>query len=403
MKIERLTFPNAQGVPLAAQLDLPAEGEAQAFALFAHCFTCGKNLGAMSQVSRELTRGGIGVLRFDFTGLGGSGGDFSETTFSSNVSDLQAAARFLEAAGRPPALLIGHSLGGAAVLRAAAAIPSVRAVATIGAPAAPDHILRHLKGGLGAVDGEAEVLIAGRTVRLGRSFLDEISGISLEQSIRDLGRALLVLHAPRDAVVGVENAATIFQAARHPKSFLSLDDADHLLTRAADARYAGALIAVWAGRYMDLPEHETEASASTMPGVQVQVGGSGYRVEIRAGRHRLVADEPSASGGGDTGPTPHDLLLASLGACTAMTLRMYADRKGWPLEGITVELSRDRIAAAECPACRTREGQRDRLTRVLSLQGPLDGEQRKRLLQIAERCPVHRTLISEIVIESRLR
>jgi putative redox protein len=225
----------------------------------------------------------------------------------------------------------------------------------------------------------------------------------MEESIRGLGRALLVMHAPRDEVVGIENAARIFQTARHPKSFVSLDDADHLLTRAADARYAGGLIATWSGRYLDLPEDEMEASASAVPGVQVQAGGSGYRVEIRAGRHRLQADEPSASGGGDTGPTPHDLLLAGLGACTAMTMRIYADRKGWPLEGVRVDLTRDKIDAAQCNACKTREGQLDRLTRAITVDGPLDDDQRARLLQIAERCPVHRTLKSEIVIESTMK
>lgn len=406
MHVQRLEFPNAAGELLAGQLDRPDDGPVTAYALLAHCFTCSKNTSAVAHISHELTRLGFGVLRFDFTGLGQSQGEFAATTFSSNVADLVAAAAFLERREQAPRLLIGHSLGGAAVIQAAERIPSVTAVATIGAPASPLHVVRHLgdQEQRIATEGEAEVTIGGQRVRLRREFLEDLQRHSLQKALRGLHRALLVLHAPLDEVVGVEQAGAIFQAARHPKSFVSLDRADHLLSRPIDARYAGSVIAAWASRYVapsDEP-HVPTGAVEREAGVQARIGEKGYTTAIQAGRHRLVADEPRADGGEDQGPAPYDYLLGALGACTAMTLRMYADRKGWPLTGAAVRLKHSRIHAADCAECRTREGRLDQIVREISLHGPLNADQRQRLLEISERCPVHRTLRSEIVITSRL-
>jgi uncharacterized OsmC-like protein/pimeloyl-ACP methyl ester carboxylesterase len=396
-----LRFPGAQGAALAARLELPA-GMPRAFALFAHCFTCGKNLKAAHSISRALAAAGIAVLRFDFTGLGESAGDFADTTFASNVDDLVAAAEFLATAYQPPSLLIGHSLGGAAVLQAAARLPEVRAVATLGAPSEPSHVLRLVEHARPEIEarGCAMVSLAGRSFPISRAFLADLEATSMEATIHELRRPLLVLHAPRDTVVGIDNAARIFQAALHPKSFLSLDDADHLLSRAEDAVYAAELITAWAGRY--LPAPQPEAALPSQDGVVVAIGASGYTSTVRAGRHLLLADEPLSAGGADAGPGPYDYLLAALGACTAMTLRMYADRKGWPLEGATVRLRHGRVHAADCADCVTKEGRIDQIERELELTGPLDPEQRARLVEIADRCPVHRTLHGEIHVRTTL-
>lgn len=397
-----LNFPGAQGATLAARLDLPDQSP-RTFALFAHCFTCGKNLKAAQTISRTLAKAGIAVLRFDFTGLGESEGDFADTTFASNVADLVAAARFLATAYQAPSLLIGHSLGGAAVLQAAAQLPNVRAVATIGAPGEPGHVLRLLEQARPEIEarGCAMVSLAGRSFPITRVFLDDLAVTRMETTIHELRRALLVLHAPRDTVVGIDNAARIYQAARHPKSFLSLDDADHLLSRGEDAAYAATLIAAWAGRYLPPPPAEPAAQADK--GVTVQIGPQGYTTTVRAGHHQLIADEPLAFGGADQGPGPYDYLLAGLGACTAMTMRMYADRKGWPLEGVTVRLRHGKVHAADCAACETKEGKIDQIERELEITGPLDAEQRARLAEIADRCPVHRTLHSEIRVRTTVR
>ncbi len=401
---QKLDIPAPGGQRLSALLDLPVDGAPVAYALFAHCFTCSKDLKAVYHIARALTRERIGVLRFDFTGLGESGGDFADTSLRSNVEDLIAAAEFLAARVEGPQLLIGHSFGGAAVLQAAAAIPTCRAVVTIAAPADPRHVSRTLGPAAETIvsEGEARVTIAGRSFTLRRRFLDDLRGIDPDAVVRDLDRALLVLHSPLDDVVGIENAARIFQAARHPKSFVSLDQADHLLSNLADSRYAGAVIAAWARRYL-VPSPAAGARTSAADNrITARTGAGGFLTEILVNRHSLVADEPAAAGGTDQGPSPFDLLVAALGACTAMTLRMYADRKGWPLETATVRLTHDKIHAADCETCETREGMLDRIEREIEIEGPLDPDQKQRLLQIADRCPVHRTLTSEVLISTRL-
>ncbi len=403
MRFEKVTFPNGRGQALVGRIDYPLPVEPVAYALYAHCFTCTKNLRAAGRITETLALHGIATLRFDFTGLGESEGSFGDTNFSTSVADLQAAARFLADEHRAPEVLIGHSLGGAVALKAAGTLDSVRAVVTIAAPATPDHIKRHLAGDLDAIEarGQSEVLLAGRPFTIKQQLLDDLDGTSLEPDIRGLRRPLLVLHSPVDNTVGVENAAAILEAAKHPKSFISLDDADHLITDDADARYAAEVIVSWASRYVaaDLISHSQPDFAADAPeSVTVVRIEDGFRTQVLANGFPLVADEPVAVGGTNTGPGPYDYLLTALGSCTAMTLRMYADRKDWPLDAVTVRLSHRKVHARDCAECETDGGYVDVIHRDLELFGDLDDEQRARLLEIADRCPVHKTLHGEVVV-----
>ncbi|MCZ6754427.1 MAG: bifunctional alpha/beta hydrolase/OsmC family protein [Gemmatimonadetes bacterium] len=402
MSTERLTFPGAQGHTLSARLERPV-GPIRATALFAHCFTCSKDLKAVRRISRSLAEEGIAVFSFDFTGLGESEGAFADTNFSSNIEDLEAAARFMESEVGAPALLVGHSLGGAAVLAAAHRLESVLAVATIGAPSDPAHLVTTLERAapeLAAAD-EAEITLAGRSFRIKRQLLDDLKEQRLIKLVETLGRPLMIFHSPVDEVVGVDHAAVLYQAARHPKSYLSLDMADHLLLKNPDdAAFVGQVLAAWVKRY--IPPLETDAPHSDLlDAVVVEGGPSGYAMQIHAGRHHLSADEPVAVGGTDTGPNPYDLLLSALGACTTITLRMYADRKQWPLEGVRATLRHRKVHARDCEDCESETGYVDRIERELTFLGPLDETQRKRLLEIADKCPVHKTLHSEVVIDTR--
>ncbi|ETX27152.1 bifunctional alpha/beta hydrolase/OsmC family protein [Roseivivax isoporae] len=400
MAPERLSFTGATGATLAARLDRP-DGPHLATALFAHCFTCGKDIAAARRIASRLTAAGVAVLRFDFTGLGHSGGEFENTSFTSNVGDIVAAARALEARGMAPDLLIGHSLGGAAVLRAAADIPSARAVATIGAPHDPGHVTRHFADALERIesDGAAEVSLSGRPFRIGRDFVHDVRAQRLDPAIAALGRALLILHAPRDAVVGIDNASAIFAAAKHPKSFVTLDGADHLVSDPADADYVAGIIAAWAARYVDLVPREEGGGAPEGVVRVSEADPGGFLTDIVAGRHHLQADEPPEVGGTDRGMSPYNLLCAALGACTSMTLRMYARRKGLALDHVRVDVSHDRRhatdAETETPA------KVDAFVRDITLEGDLSDADRARLLEIADRCPVHRTLEQGARVETR--
>ncbi len=400
MRSEKFSFPGSDGQELAARLDRP-DGPPRAYALFAHCFTCSKDIFAAQRIAAGLAARGIAVLRFDFTGLGHSEGEFANTNFSSNIQDLLAAADHLRARFAAPKLLIGHSLGGAAVLAAAGDIAECEAVATIGAPADPEHVARHFTGKRAEIEarGAAEVELAGRPFRIKKQFLEDIAAQRLSDRIAGLRRALLIFHAPRDETVGIDNASAIFRAAKHPKSFVSLDDADHLLRRQEDAVYLAEVLAAWAGRYLQTGEVMPESAQPGVPAgcVVVRETGEGFLSQhIAAGPHHLRADEPASLGGDDSGPTPYDLLLAALGACTSMTMRMYARRKKWPLDQAQVTLSHEKVHAEDCADCEHKDRKIDRIERRIRLDGQLDDSQRSKLLEIADKCPVHRTLHGEI-------
>ena len=401
----KLEFDGSHGARLAARLDLPA-GQIRAFALFAHCFTCSKDVPAARHIAGALAREGIAVLRFDFTGLGGSGGDFSSTGFSSNVEDLKEAAAFLRRNYEAPQLLIGHSLGGAAILSAAGDIPEARAVVTIGAPSDADHVIKNFKGQEDTIrqTGAGEVDLAGRTFTIRREFLEDLEAQTVREKIAALGKALLVMHAPLDEVVGIDNATEIFVAAKHPKSFVSLDSADHLLSKGEDAAYAARVIASWAERYL-----ETEAGQQpdeVKDGVEIMETGQGkYQVMVQSGAHRMLADEPANVGGLDSGPSPYGYLSAALGACTVMTLRMYAERKGIEVGRIGTRILHGKVHADDCDECskdlKERGGKIDRFERLITLEGDLDEATRARMIEIAEKCPVHRTLAAGAAVVTR--
>lgn len=402
MRTERFQFTGTEGQQLAATLDLPDDAPT-AYALFAHCFTCGMNVLAAKRIASALAEKGIAVLRFDFTGIGASEGEFANSTFSSNVADLVRAADHLRETRKAPAILIGHSLGGAAVLAAAGQIPEAKAVVTIAAPSDPAHVTGMFKDRIEDIRtlGKVEVSLAGRPFHIKREFLDDIAEHNLAAHIAKLHKALLILHSPTDNTVGIDNATHIFVAARHPKSFVSLAGADHLLNQKRDAEYVAHVVAAWVERYLDAEPQAVPASNRPRL-VQVQeTRQSKLQQLVSIGPHRLTADEPVSVGGQDSGPNPYEFLLAGLGACTSMTMRMYADRKSLPLERVTVTLKHSKIHAEDCESCETKIGMLDRIERVIAIEGDLDAEQRSKLMEIADKCPVHRTLTSEIHIVTR--
>ena len=402
MKSIKVEFTNTEGQSLAGKIEMPGDQKPVAYAIFAHCFTCSKNLNTVRNISRGLNRNGIAVLRFDFTGLGDSEGDFSDTNFSSNIKDLIQAADYLKANYEAPQIIIGHSLGGAAVLRTAAKIESVKAVATIGAPFDPPHVKKLLSSGIEEIEqkGEAEVSIGGRPFRIKKHFIDDLEKYDSADEIKNLNRALLVIHSPQDTTVGINNAGEIFGAAMHPKSFVSIDGADHLVTNDQDSIYVGEVISSWAKRYVS-----TEKKDELRPQNQVSVrtGKDGFLTEIATGNHHLFADEPESVGGQDLGPNPYDYLLSALGVCTSMTLKMYADHKGLPLEEVRVHLSHNKTYKEDCEDSENKGAKIDKISRTIELDGDLDAAQRQRMLEIADRCPVHKTLHNEIVVESKLK
>lgn len=394
-------FENAAGQPLSAFLELPANQHPHSFAIFAHCFTCSKNLGAVRNISRSLSQKGFGVLRFDFTGLGDSDGDFADTNFSSNIEDLIQAAQFLEAEYKAPSILIGHSLGGAAVICAAAQLPSVCAVVTMGAPYTPEHVQHLIESRVEEIEqnGQATVNIGGRPFTVKKQFLEDIHNRMLDQHLENLDKSLLIMHSPQDRTVEIENAAKLYHAARHPKSFVTLDGADHLLSKKEDSQYVGELIGTWVQRYIDLPQIESLKAEKT---VAVRLGDEGYTTDVMVRHHSLTADEPGSIGGNDFGPTPYELLSSSLGACTAMTLQMYARRKGWDLEEVRVHIEHEKDYADDLSACETTDRKIDFFHRLIELEGNLDQDQRLRLLEIADKCPVHRTLHNPVRVLTEL-
>ncbi|MHA7057699.1 bifunctional alpha/beta hydrolase/OsmC family protein [Aquimarina sp. M1] len=402
MSLSKISFTNAEGQTLSGRLELPADQYPHNFALFAHCFTCNKNLGAVRNISRALTSQGFGVLRFDFTGLGESEGDFADTNFSGNVEDLIAAADFLETEHQAPSLLIGHSLGGAAAIFAAAKINSIKAVATIGAPSDPTHVQHLLRSRLEEIqaNGKAVVNLSGRDFTIKKQFLEDLETKSLFTVAKNLDKALLVLHSPQDTTVGIKNAEEIYHAARHPKSFVTLDGADHLLMRKEDSIYAGKVIAGWSSRYVDIPEEPTLKSQHH---VVASLGDEeGYTTQMKVGNHYMVSDEPESVGGNDFGPSPYELVSAGLSACTAMTIKMYMARKNWDLQNVEVHTSYDKKHMEDCENCEDPAAKIDTFERAIKLEGNLDEKQIQRILQIADKCPVHKTLHSETQVLTKL-
>ncbi|GAA0729233.1 bifunctional alpha/beta hydrolase/OsmC family protein [Aquimarina litoralis] len=402
MSLSKISFTNTEGQVLSGRLELPADQHPHNFALFAHCFTCNKNLGAVRNISRALTSQGFGVLRFDFTGLGESEGDFADTNFSGNVEDLVAAADFLTENYQAPSLLIGHSLGGAAAIFAASKLNAIKAVATIGAPSDPTHVQHLLRSGLDEIEanGKAVINLSGRDFTIKKQFLDDLETKSLATVAKNLNKALLVLHSPQDTTVGIKNAEEIYHAAKHPKSFVTLDGADHLLMRKEDSIYVGNVIAGWSSRYIDIPE---EPKLKSTHQVVVSLGNDkGYTTQMKVGNHYMVADEPESVGGNDFGPSPYELVSAGLSACTAMTIKMYVSRKGWDLKNVEVHTSYDRRHIDDCENCEDPTAKIDTFDREIKLEGDLDEKQIARILQIADKCPVHKTLHTETRVITKL-
>lgn len=402
MNIEKVTFQNKDSEILAGRLELPSDQDPHNYAIFAHCFTCTKNLMAVKNISRALTMAGFGVLRFDFTGLGESEGDFENTNFSGNVDDLVAATEYLSAHFKPPTLMIGHSLGGAAAIFAAAQVPSIKAVATINSPSHPSHVQHLLESNLAeiAANGKAKVNLSGRPFTIKKQFLEDLENKSLVTIVKNLGKALLILHSPQDKMVSIKNAEEIYQAAHHPKSFVSLDGVDHLLTHKEDSSYVGKVIAGWASRYVDIPkkkeirsQYEVVAQLDTV---------EKFSTHLKLGTHHFMADEPDDVGGNNFGPTPYQFLSGGLAACTAMTISMYAKRKKWDLKNVEVVIEYGKQHSLDCLDCENDSAKIDTFTRHIKLDGDLDNKQTSRLMEIADKCPVHRTLQSSVQIISDL-
>lgn len=392
---------DSNGVTLRGMLESP-EQNVQSYALFAHCFTCGKDIAAASRITKALTEKGIAVLRFDFTGLGNSDGDFSNSNYSSNVDDLKAAADFLRENYQAPSLLIGHSLGGAAVLSVADKVPEVKAVATIGAPHEAQHVVHNFAADLAEIKqhGKAEVTLGMRKFVIKKQFVEDLE--QNESKIASLKKALLVMHSPIDNTVAISEAEKIYKEAKHPKSFVSLDNADHLVTNKDDAQYIAATIAAWASRYIDIPVQQPLNQNVAKGHVYVEEKDHKFSQNVYSDSHHWLADEPLSVGGQNTGPDPYEHLLAALGTCTSMTVRMYADRKKWPLNKIAINLYHERSYNQDCQHCDETPQQIDHLNREIVLEGELTLEQKSRLLEIADKCPVHKTLHSHLVVNTKL-
>lgn len=401
---EKISFQGALGDSLSARLDSP-QGEIKAYALFVHCFTCSKDFLAASRISSALTEKGIAVLRFDFTGLGSSEGEFSNTNFSSNIEDIKAAIDFLKSKGKSPQILIGHSLGGSAVLRAAEAVPDLKALVTINAPSDPTHLRHLLKSSIPEIEaqGYAKVVLAGREFQIQKQFIDDLEKHKSLSYLKNIRAALLIFHSPQDTIVDVENAKLIFTAAHHPKNFISLYEADHLLTQPADAVYVANIIKSWIDRYLPEEKKSEPNERKNNEVIVTEMGDGKFTQLIHAGEHTFMADEPLDIGGNNKGPGPYDFILAGLGACTSMTIRMYADRKKIPLESINVTLTHQKIYNEDLTNCVDKNERLDLIERVILLEGDLTFEQKEDLIRIAEKCPVHKTLTQPSIIKTKLK
>jgi len=404
-QVEALQFQNKAGITLDAKLNLP-DSKPVAYAILAHCFACSKDLIAEARIAQALTLQGIAVLRFDFTGLGKSGGDFSDTNFSSNVGDIVSAAACLAEHYEAPKLLIGHSLGGTAILAAAGKIDSAQAVATIAAPSDPAHIIHQFGEHVDEIKekGETQVSLGGRPFVIKKQFLDDVERNNVLKAVAEFQKPLLIFHSPIDAVVSIEEARVIYETAKHPKSFISLDQANHLLTKKEDAIYVARVLSAWASRYVgDIESHDVKQEHEEKDWVLVRESGKGkFTQDIKIGHHTYFADEPKSVGGNEWGPSPYEWLLAGLGACTAMTLRLYADRKKLPLERVLVKLKHEKVHAEDCGGCESNNEKLDVIERKIILEGSLDAASRKALLAIANKCPVHKTLAEKVEIKTEV-
>jgi len=403
MQLQKVVFKNKEGHSLVGRLELPLDQHPHNFAIFAHCFTCNKNLLAVKNIGKALTSNGFGVLRFDFTGLGESEGDFSDSNFSGNVEDLIAAVDYLEETYTAPTLIIGHSLGGAAAIYAAAESSSIKAVATIGAPSNPKHVQHLLQSSIAEINtnGKAVVNLSGRDFTIKKQFLDDLNTKSLVDTVGNMRKPILILHSPQDTTVEIKNAQEIYLAAHHPKSFISLDGADHLLMNKEDSLYAGEVIAGWAKRYLNV-EQQNENLKTKHQVVASLDFEDGFTTQMKVGNHAMIADEPLSFGGNDFGPSPYELVSAGLSACTVMTLQMYAKRKGWQIENVEVHTSYSKTHAVDCNDCESSNSKIDTFQREIKITGEFDQKQRQRLLEIADKCPVHKTLHSATQVVTTL-
>ncbi len=401
MKKEKVHFKNREGIDLSAYIYHPLDQHPRFFALFAHCFTCNKNLKAVQTICNTLSQMGVAVMSFDFTGLGDSEGEFENTDFSSNIGDLIDASEFMGQHYQAPSLLIGHSFGGAAAIFAAQALPDVKALVTIGSPSDPKHIEHLFEDQLDSIEknGSSRVNIGGRGFKINQSFVRDLQQKDLGTCLGKLRKPILILHSPQDEIVDIQHAAKLYERAHHPKSFVSLDGADHLLSRPADSQYVGEMISSWSKKYIAAPVVPNDTKGHE---VSIRLAGKGYTSEVKTPYHHLLADEPEEVGGDNLGPTPYDLLMAALGTCTAMTLKMYAQRKKWPLEEINVYLNHDKVHRTDGDNVEDNNSKVSRFTRNLRITGDLGEVQRNRLLEIANKCPVHRTLEDQIIIETFL-
>ena len=419
----KITFPNTHGHQLSGYVQLPADRDPAHFALLAHCFSCTKNTRALREIARALNQQGFGVLRFDMTGLGESEGDFADTGFAANIGDIVAAYAYLAETHRAPSLVVGHSLGGTAALCAGAMLPEVKAVVTIGSPSEAGHATHLFEESLAEIEarGRATVQLGGQGFDVSLDFVRSLTEANVAAVIERSRKALLILHSPQDATVDISHAERIYTKAHHPKSFASLDGADHLLSRPEDAHYAGQLIAAWVGRYLPPAPDADEGLPGKAKAVAVRLGAEGFTTDVRIRHHGLTADEPTSIGGKDYGPNPYELVTAGLGACTAMTIQMYARRKKWPVDRVDVELRHFKdypadmqeasagavdsgAASAKTQAAgpsAAKPSKIDHFERIITLEGDLSPEQRARLMEIADRCPVHRTLEAEVAIVTR--
>ncbi|MDX1542695.1 MAG: bifunctional alpha/beta hydrolase/OsmC family protein [Christiangramia sp.] len=397
-----VSFKNSESQTLKGVLELPSSSKPDSFAIFAHCFTCNKNFHAPTNISRSLASKAYGVLRFDFTGLGESEGEFAETNFSGNVEDLIAAAEFLKAEYKAPSLIIGHSLGGAAALFAARNIPSIKCIATINSPSNLSHVQKHFESSMDEIkkEGFAKVNIGGRNFKIKEHFVEDLQENSNAIALKDIRKSILILHSPQDNIVSIDHAEELYNAARHPKSFISLDGADHLLTKESDSYYVGNVISVWASRYIEEPE---VPELSTDHEVMANLGSEGFTTQLIAGKHHFLADEPQSAGGNDLGPNPYELVSSGLAACTSMTLQMYAQRKDWKIDNVETHVSYSKKHSNDCENCENDSARIDHFEREIILKGDLDAAQKERLLEIADKCPVHRTLSSKALINTRLK